>query len=145
MTPVPKRWPYLNHTKLSQAFVKLLSGCSVLRGHSCRKLYRSDVRLKTFFFTKLTHANPFKVNAVFFFFLPMSFFIIPAAELPMLNLPEFRMFMAICRTQTSGVRLNVTLYIPYVQWHRSYLEPTTYFSYYILKRHRDVIEGHFTG
>ena len=39
--------------------------------------------------------------------LPMSFFIIPAEELPMLNLPEFRMFMATCPTQTK--QTNTTL------------------------------------
>lgn len=35
--------------------------------------------------------------------LPISFFIIPAEELPILNLPEFRMFMATCPTQSKGL------------------------------------------
>lgn len=49
--------------------------------------------------------NPHNDNS----FLPMSFFIIPAEELPILNLPEFRMFMAICPSQEKfGVRINPT-------------------------------------
>lgn len=52
-----------------------------------------------------------------FVVIPINFLIIPAEELPMLNLPELRIFMAICSKKNKkkneikhlGKKLNVNL------------------------------------
>lgn len=75
---------HLNQTKLRQAFAELLSGCSIFRS----QLWRDKVE-------KSQTKDTWKSSPVSGF-LPISFFIIPDALLPMENLPEFRMFMAIC-------------------------------------------------
>lgn len=68
--------------------------------------------------------------------------IIPDALLPILNLPEFRMFMAICPTKKNicknSSRMRHNLFKPY-------LETTSYFSNYVLHRDWDVIKGDLTG
>lgn len=81
-------------------------------------------------------------------FSPMSFLIIPAEELPILNLPEFKMFMAICREHSGesvdeGKERNKTK--PRLGGAEAHLEAAAHFSDDVLQRHGDVVERDLAG
>lgn len=99
-----KNQVYLNHTKLRQTSVKLLSGCSVLCGQFWKKkqmeMIMSDWRRFIILHILLI--------SQLFIFLPISFLIIPAEELPILNLPELRMFMATYPTRSKCLVHSLT-------------------------------------
>lgn len=74
----------------------------------------------------------------------MSFLIIPAEELPILNLPEFKMFMAICCKHSSEVspleRQNTRLAVA-----EAHLKAGAHFSDDVLQRYGDVVERDLAG